>query len=119
MCAGAVSNLLSWHLDELGTGPGRRVAQFTAVGFDVTVQEIFGTVISGATLVMPEEDVRRDPARLVRWLADRRVTDLFCPNLEVVRAMISAPGRKLSELDVKEPPGQVADQPVSSVRRCT
>jgi amino acid adenylation domain-containing protein len=100
MCAGAVSNLLSWHLAELGTGPGRRVAQFTAVGFDVTVQEIFGTVISGATLVIPEEDARRDPARLVRWLADRRVTDLFCPNLvvETVCEAALANGQALPDL---------------------
>lgn len=89
MGRGALANLLAWHLDELGTGPGRRVAQFTAIGFDIAVQEIFSTLVSGATLVIPGEETRRDPARLVRWLGHRRITDLFAPNL-VVEAVCDA-----------------------------
>ncbi len=47
MGRGALGNLLAWHLDELGPGPGRRIAQFTAIGFDIAVQEIFSTLVSG------------------------------------------------------------------------
>jgi len=89
MCQGALANLLAWHLDELGTELGRRVAQFTAIGFDIAVQEIFSTLVSGATLVIPGEETRRDPWRLVRWLSHRRITDLFAPNL-VVEAVCDA-----------------------------
>ena len=81
MSAGALDNLLTWHLGDMSPGPGRRVAQFTAMGFDIWVQEVLTTLVSGATLAIPAADTRRDPARLARWLADRRITDLFCPNL--------------------------------------
>ncbi|XVQ07071.1 amino acid adenylation domain-containing protein [Spirillospora sp. CA-255316] len=101
MGRGALDNLLAWHLDELGTGPGRRVAQFTAIGFDIAVQEIFSTLVSGATLVIPGEETRRDPWRLVRWLGHRRVTDLFCPNLvmEAVCETALAHGFTLPDLE--------------------
>lgn len=90
MGAGALDNLIDWHLSELATEPGRRVAQFTAMGFDIWVQEVLTTLVSGATLVIPGADTRRDPARLARWLMARRITDLFCPNLMVEEVCESA-----------------------------
>ncbi len=83
MCAGALDNLLDWHLADLAPGPGRRVAQFTAAGFDIWVQEVLSTLVSGATLVIPGSDTCRTPARLARWLGTHRITDLFCPNVMV------------------------------------
>ncbi|WP_367042213.1 amino acid adenylation domain-containing protein [Streptomyces sp. Je 1-332] len=83
MPAGALGNLLDWHDEALPGGPGTRVAQFTAVSFDVSVQEILSALLSGKTLVVCSEDVRRDPARLARWLQDARVQELYAPNLVV------------------------------------
>lgn len=83
MPSAGIENLLDWHLDELRTGPGRRVAQFTAIGFDISAQEVLSTLVSGATLVVPGDDTRRDPRRLVRWLDRHRITDLFAPNVVV------------------------------------
>ncbi|MFH8442207.1 amino acid adenylation domain-containing protein [Streptomyces sp. NPDC018026] len=89
MGAGALGNLLRWHRESMAPGPGRRIAQYTATGFDISAQEIFSTLVTGATLVIPGEETRHDPARLARWLGHRRITDLFAPNL-IVEAVCEA-----------------------------
>ncbi|MFJ9461625.1 amino acid adenylation domain-containing protein [Kitasatospora sp. NPDC101447] len=81
MPAEALLNLLDWHERELPGGPGTRVAQFTAVSFDVSVQEMLSALLAGKTLVVCPEDVRRDPARLAGWLQEQRVHELYAPNL--------------------------------------
>ncbi|WP_229799492.1 amino acid adenylation domain-containing protein [Couchioplanes azureus] len=81
-CAGLL-NLLTWHVSRFPGGLGTVTAQYTAIGFDFSVQEILAALVSGRTLAVPSEDVRRDPARLVRWLADNRVNELFAPNVVV------------------------------------
>jgi amino acid adenylation domain-containing protein len=91
MPSGALLNLLDWHERELPGGPGRRVAQFTAVSFDVSVQEMLSALLTGRTLVVCPEDVRRDPARLARWLGEQRIHELYAPNL-VIDAVCEAAG---------------------------
>ncbi|MFK4273873.1 AMP-binding protein, partial [Streptomyces milbemycinicus] len=51
MPAGAMANLVAWHHGEIGGGAGTRVAQFTAISFDVSAQEILATLLTGKTLV--------------------------------------------------------------------
>jgi amino acid adenylation domain-containing protein len=80
MPGSAVVNLVCWHRGGGRHGTGRRVAQFTAITFDVAVQEIFSALAWGDALVVPEEDVRRDIDRLVCWLDEEELTDLYAPN---------------------------------------
>nr|WP_052405169.1 non-ribosomal peptide synthetase [Streptomyces varsoviensis] len=89
MTVGALKNLLTWHAAELPSPPGTRVAQFTAVSFDVSVQEILSALLHGKTLVACPEAVRRDPERLVGWLERHRVAELHAPNL-VIDALCEA-----------------------------
>ncbi|MEE4592678.1 amino acid adenylation domain-containing protein [Streptomyces sp. DSM 41524] len=100
MPAGALANLLDWHQAQLPGGPGTRVAQFTAVSFDVSVQEILSALLHGKTLVVCPEDVRRDPARLARWLHDTGVQELYAPNLviDAVCEAATAQGLQLPHL---------------------
>nr|AEG64698.1 LpmD [Streptomyces viridochromogenes] len=92
MPAGALGNLLDWHERALpGGGQDTRVAQFTAVSFDVSVQETLSALLSGRTLVVCPEDIRRDPARLAEWLHERRIQELYAPNL-VIEAVCEAAG---------------------------
>ncbi|UYQ64836.1 non-ribosomal peptide synthetase [Streptomyces peucetius] len=78
-----LANLVAWHEDVLPGGPGVRTAQFTAVSFDVSAQEILSTTLSGRTLVIPDEEIRRDPAAFVRWLDERRIAEVYAPNLVI------------------------------------
>lgn len=89
---GVVENVLRWH----GPSPNR-VAQFTSVGFDVSIQEIFTPLVCGGTLVVPDEETRRDPERLVGWIDRQRVNTLFCPTT-VLDALATAAAESGSTL---------------------
>ncbi|MFF3327937.1 non-ribosomal peptide synthetase, partial [Streptomyces sp. NPDC002889] len=100
MPAGALLNLLEWHHGAVGGEPGTRTAQFTAISFDVSAQEVLSALAFGKTLVIPDEDVRRDAARFAEWLDEERVEELFAPNL-VLEALAEAAveqGRTLPRL---------------------
>ncbi|WP_262414560.1 amino acid adenylation domain-containing protein [Streptomyces sp. ST1015] len=89
MTVGAVRNLLDWHHRAISADEGTVTAQFTSTGFDVSAQEILSALLSGKTLAICPEDVRRDPARLVDWLREARVGELYAPTL-VLDAVCSA-----------------------------
>ncbi|NUK88486.1 non-ribosomal peptide synthetase, partial [Streptomyces lunaelactis] len=79
MPAAGPRNLVLWQRDTMTGMTGARTAQFTAVGFDVSVQEILASLISGKTLVVPTEDTRRSAEQLARWLDRYDVNELYAP----------------------------------------
>ncbi|CRK56719.1 Siderophore biosynthesis non-ribosomal peptide synthetase modules @ Bacillibactin synthetase component F [Alloactinosynnema sp. L-07] len=89
MTYAGLTNVLRWHHRMLGGGPGTRTAQFTALSFDVSAQEVLSAVLYGKTLVVPSDDVRRDPELFARWLDKHDVNELLAPNL-VVEALAEA-----------------------------
>jgi nonribosomal peptide synthetase DhbF len=81
MTQGAISNLICWSRDAIG-GDEAKVAQFTPLSFDVSAQEIFAALVSGKTLfILPSGELRRDAAALRSWLANKKINELFAPNL--------------------------------------
>jgi amino acid adenylation domain-containing protein len=50
------------------------VLQFASLGFDVSVFEIFGTLLSGGRLVIVGDDERYGPSRLTEVMREHRVT---------------------------------------------
>ncbi|WP_443034146.1 amino acid adenylation domain-containing protein, partial [Streptomyces sp. CA2R106] len=89
MPAAGLLNLLAWHHRAVGGEPGTRTAQFTAISFDVSVQEVLSALLYGKTLVVPTEEQRRSAELLAHWLDRHRVEELFAPNL-VVEALAEA-----------------------------
>jgi amino acid adenylation domain-containing protein len=73
----ALVNLVWWHLGEW-PGP-RRTLQFSSLSFDVSFQEIATTLASGGTLVLVDDDLRRDPGELLGYLARQGVERLCLP----------------------------------------
>ncbi|MBV8994528.1 MAG: amino acid adenylation domain-containing protein, partial [Pseudonocardiales bacterium] len=86
---GGLVNLLLWHHHAVGSAPTTMIAQFTAISFDVSVQEILSTLAFGKTLVIPPDEIRRDAQQLTSWLNQHQVEELFAPNL-VVEALAEA-----------------------------
>ncbi|GAA4897643.1 hypothetical protein GCM10023223_09920 [Stackebrandtia albiflava] len=84
------ANLLRWHVRTLSSRPGTRIAQFTAVGFDVSVQEIGAALLSSATLCVMPEDVRRDADAMVSWLSGMRIAELYAPTLVIEAVAVAA-----------------------------
>ncbi|WP_406499535.1 non-ribosomal peptide synthase/polyketide synthase [Streptomyces sp. NBC_00846] len=89
MPAAGLLNLLAWQHGAIGGEPGTRTAQFTAISFDVSVQETLSALLYGKTLVVSTEEQRRSAELFARWLDRHGVEELFAPNL-VVEALAEA-----------------------------
>ena len=74
----AVCNLIAFQLSS-SSGPTARTLQFASLNFDVSVQEMFSTWCAGGTLVLVDEETRRDAGALLRALIEQRVERLFLP----------------------------------------
>jgi amino acid adenylation domain-containing protein/thioester reductase-like protein len=72
-------NLTEWHRRTLRVAVGQRVLQYAALSFDVAFQEIFSTLCTGGTLVLVDEEVRRDARAMLRFLSDQCIERLFVP----------------------------------------
>jgi amino acid adenylation domain-containing protein len=72
-------NLVTWQNLQSGCGASDRTLQFSSLGFDVSLQEIFAALCGGGTLVIIREETRMDLPSLVRGICEQRVTRLFLP----------------------------------------
>ncbi|MGI5176778.1 non-ribosomal peptide synthetase [Dactylosporangium sp. CA-152071] len=59
--------------------PGDRVLHFASPGFDVSVFEIFGSLLNGAELYVMDEDQRRDVSSLDQVLRSEKITVVDLP----------------------------------------
>ncbi len=73
-----LSHFTAWYADYVSLGKQSRVLQFSTLSFDSSVIDIFPTWLSGAELVVPDEDQRRDPLQLVSVLK-AGITHAFLP----------------------------------------
>lgn len=61
------------YAGNLGVGPADRLTLFSSYSFDAAVMDVFGALLSGATL-LPVDVRSRSAAEIWRWIADQRVT---------------------------------------------
>ncbi len=61
---GAVNTIVDLN-ERFAVGPGDRVFALSALNFDLSVYDVFGTLAAGATIVLPAAGTSRDPAH---WL---------------------------------------------------
>ncbi|MGH8932662.1 MAG: amino acid adenylation domain-containing protein [Egibacteraceae bacterium] len=71
--------LLDWYAHRFELAPGVRVAMTAGLGFDQSVLDVWGTLCSGSTLVIPEEHVLADVDALVAFLDTRRIAHTYLP----------------------------------------
>lgn len=88
----AVVDLCQWHHERFGFAAGDRSAAVCSQGFDAAALEIWPALTAGATVVVADEAVRRDPAALARWYADLRISFSILPTAlgEAVLALPAA-----------------------------
>ncbi|MFE0190638.1 amino acid adenylation domain-containing protein [Streptomyces sp. NPDC058989] len=96
-----VDAMVDWQASH-SPRPDLRTAQFAPLNFDVSFQEILGTLCGGGTLVIMPEELRREPARLLRWLADHRVERLFVPFVALQMLAVTARAELLDKLYLVE-----------------
>jgi len=74
-----LSNLILWHRNNNELSQAARTLQFASLSFDVSFQEMFSTWCSGGTLVMVDEETRRDAMALLRFIKEQNIERLFLP----------------------------------------
>lgn len=73
-----------------GLGPQDRVLQFSSISFDIAIEEIFPTWISGGTLVLKTADADLAANEFLSWIRQRKITVLDLPTAywhELVRQL--------------------------------
>ncbi|PYP86327.1 MAG: non-ribosomal peptide synthetase [Candidatus Angelobacter sp. Gp1-AA117] len=79
MSLGAAMNMIAWQMNESAWAGPQRTLQFAAFGFDVSFQEIFSTLCAGGTLLLIDEEKRRNATDLARYVMEKGVQRLFLP----------------------------------------
>jgi len=67
-------NTLTDVNDRFGVAPDDRVLSVTALTFDLSVYDIFGSLVAGAAIVVPDPDRALDPRHWARLMQRERVT---------------------------------------------
>lgn len=75
LTSASIANVADWAVSRLA-GP-QVFLQFTSLGFDVSLQEIFGALLSGGSLVLVGEEHRQDPLALLELMARERVQRVY------------------------------------------
>jgi amino acid adenylation domain-containing protein/non-ribosomal peptide synthase protein (TIGR01720 family) len=70
---GAVNTILDVN-QRFGVGPADRVLALSALSFDLSVYDIFGTLAAGGSIVFPDAASLRDPAHWTALMAREQVT---------------------------------------------
>ncbi len=70
----SLAHFIQWEIREFGVDSGFNISQLTNPSFDPFLRDIFVPLASGATLCIPDEDTLMNPAHLVRWLEENRIT---------------------------------------------
>lgn len=71
---GAAANTIQDINARHGVGPDDRVLGLSALSFDLSVYDVFGTLAAGAALVLPDPALVRDPAHWTELARSHRVT---------------------------------------------
>ncbi len=72
-------NLIFWHQRAFAVTEADRATQVTSPAFDATGWELWPYLTMGASVYMPDEDIRVDPVLLRDWLLEQGITIAFLP----------------------------------------
>ncbi|HEY0602391.1 MAG TPA: amino acid adenylation domain-containing protein [Herpetosiphonaceae bacterium] len=76
-------NLISWQRRHFALPASARTLQFAPLSFDVSFQELLTTLCGGGTLILIDEEQRRDSVALLQHIAATAVERVFLPFVAV------------------------------------
>ncbi len=90
-------NLLGWFSERINIKENNRVLQLTNVTFDVSVEEIFGTLLYSGTLFIPSKEIMLNRQALREYIANNKINVAqFVP---VTLREFIANGEKIKDLN--------------------
>lgn len=91
-----ITNLIDWQNRASGIDATGCVLQFSSLGFDVHLQELFSALSCGGSVCLIDQADRTDPERLLELVRRQRVSVMFLPVQMLTVAIEASAG--LSEL---------------------
>jgi amino acid adenylation domain-containing protein len=80
-------NLITWHQRAYQVTPADRATQIATPAFDASVWELWPYLACGASIHLPDEETRLSSKKLLRWLAEKKITLAFVPT-PIAEAML-------------------------------
>jgi amino acid adenylation domain-containing protein/thioester reductase-like protein len=74
-----LAHFTAWYADYVQLTEHSRALQFSSLGFDSSLIDIFPTLLQGAELIVPSDEERRDPLQLVELIRHHQLTHAFLP----------------------------------------
>lgn len=74
-----LAHFSTWYADYVQMTDRSRVLQFSSLGFDSSLIDIFPTLLQGAELIVPSNDQRRDPLQLMELIRRQPLSHAFLP----------------------------------------
>src|SRR5438477_10817589 len=71
---GNAASFIDWCSDVLQTSEHDRFSSHAPFHFDLSILDIYVSLKHGATLVLVEEQLGKEPARLAPWIAEKKIT---------------------------------------------
>lgn len=87
---GTLDNLIHWQNRRYSDGTCYRTLQFSALGFDVSFQEIFSTLTQGGTLYLINDEIKQDFHRLLDFIDEHRIERIFLPYIALLQLVMWA-----------------------------
>ncbi|HSP79793.1 MAG TPA: amino acid adenylation domain-containing protein, partial [Myxococcaceae bacterium] len=86
----SLGNLVTWHQQAYEVMPDDRASLVMGMAFDASVWELWSNITAGASVHIPEEEVRVSPKALLRWLAEDRISMSCMPTAMAEAALEEA-----------------------------
>jgi len=67
-------NFMKWSIENAGLSKSDHMMLVTSISFDISVFEIFGALLSGATLSIIKDERLRDPEALLEYIEEKKVS---------------------------------------------
>ncbi|WP_433414390.1 amino acid adenylation domain-containing protein [Microtetraspora malaysiensis] len=91
-----LAHFISWYIRTFDLKPHDRFALLSGLAHDPALRDMFVPAALGAELFVPEQELTRDPAKLVTWLREHAITVLhLTPQLA---AMLAGTGTPLPDV---------------------
>jgi amino acid adenylation domain-containing protein len=72
-------NLVNWHEQAYQTTCSDRATMLAGVSFDASVWEVWPYLVAGASIHIPDEQIRSSIGRLIEWMNESSITISFMP----------------------------------------
>lgn len=87
---GTLDNLIHWQNRRYPADTRYRTLQFSALGFDVSFQEIFSTLTQGGTLYLIDNEIKQDFRQLLQYIDQHQIERIFLPYIALLQLVMWA-----------------------------